>query len=635
LSLLHEASPLLAAAVADAVDLQAFDCKDQSGVAGEVEHGAHSSWKSTEGPSLDGLSVRSNIIAPKSVGEALRDPIYAKMWQHAIDIEVGQKERMQTYTEAKFKDYKGKVRMHSLKCLFSVKYNGDGSVSRFKCRLYYAGFWDKPGVDYEHSWSAMPRCATGKLLDAIACTLKLYIYQTDVVCCFNQSRQIQRLVIGRLPTEMRAYDEGGDEIVWRALVCSYGLPEATREWAETFDEWILEDLQCASPAETNRRQKLGLPQRRFNFQKSQIEESLYVLKDGDQHGHFFINRIVDDVRAYVANKELWVDFWKLYRERFEITGGELPFSSGQYNGANSTYDYENGVMTYDVETSIDKLMQKLEMTEITERSYPMIAKATANMSAVDCPKGDGERAECDVWRDKYVTTVCTALWLSNYMPEISFTTAFLARWLKNPGKKMWGAAKVLLGYLRGARSCKYYIRRAPSTDVRIGMEVAGAFPELCASADASHNDNDDGTTTIGYLLEICGATFLARTLKLKHVTLSVNESEISAQTECGRDVLCYRALLKELGFPQPQTTMYCDSRGAVSVAERRSPTHRTKPVRLRDKWISQLVSSKECKMHWVPTNLMKADGLTKPLPGPGFKAFRRSIRSEPDDKYMT
>ena len=287
LSLLHEASPLLAAAVADAVDLDAFDNKDQSGVTGEEEHGAHSSWKSTEGPSLDGLSVRSNIIAPKSVGEALRDPIYAKMWQHAIDIEVGQKERMQTYTEVKFKDYKGKVRMHSLKCLFSVKYNGDGSVSRFKCRLYYAGFWDKPGVDYEHSWSAMPRCATGKLLDAIACTLKLRIYQTDVVCCFNQSRRIQRLVIGRLPSEMRAYDEGGDEIVWRALVCSYGLPEATREWAETFDQWILVDLQSASPEETARRKRLGLPQRRFIFNKSQIEESMYVLKDGGQLWSFF------------------------------------------------------------------------------------------------------------------------------------------------------------------------------------------------------------------------------------------------------------------------------------------------------------------------------------------------------------
>ena len=542
---------------------------------------------------------------------------------------------MQTYTEVKFKDYKGKVRMHSLKCLFSVKYNEDGSVSRFKCRLYYAGFWDKPGVDYEHSWSAVPRCAAGKLLDAIACTLKLRIYQTDVVCCFNQSRRIQRLVIGRLPSEMRAYDEGGDEIVWRALVCSYGLPEATREWAETFDQWILVDLQSASPEETARRKRLGLPQRRFIFNKSQIEESMYVLKDGGNSGHFFLNRIVDDVRAYVQKEEMWVDFYKLYSERFEITGGESPFVSGQYNGANCNYDYENGIMAYDVETSIDKLLLKLEMVDISERSYPMIPKATVNITAADCPSGE-ERAECDVWREKYVTTVCTSLWLSNYMPEISFVTSFLARWLKNPGKRMWGAAKVLLGYLRSARSCRYYVRRAPTAEVAIGVEIAGLnYPTLCASADASHNDNDDGTTTIGYLLQICGATFLARTLKLKHVTLSVNESEISAQTECGRDVVCYRSLLAELGFPQGPTTMYCDSRGAVSVAERNSPTHRTKHVRLRDKWIAQLVKYRQCKMHWVPTNLMKADGLTKPLPEPAFKAFRRTIRSEPDDKFMT
>lgn len=35
----------------------------------------------------------------------------------------------------------------------------------------------------------------------------------------------------------------------------------------------------------------------------------------------------------------------------------------------------------------------------------------------------------------------------SFMPEVSFVRYCLARWLKNPGKKVWGAAEVLLGYL--------------------------------------------------------------------------------------------------------------------------------------------------------------------------------------------
>ena len=111
--------------------------------------------------------------------------------------------------------------------------------------------------------------------------LGLYIYDCDVVTCFNQSRPIQRLVIGRLPKGMRQYDADGNELVWLALVCSYGLPEATLEWAITFERWLLVDLRDESEQETARRKDAGLPQRRFKFNKSQIEEAVYI---GDMEG---------------------------------------------------------------------------------------------------------------------------------------------------------------------------------------------------------------------------------------------------------------------------------------------------------------------------------------------------------------
>ena len=119
---------------------------------------------------------------------------------------------------------------------------------------------------------------------------------------------------------------------------------------------------------------------------------------------------------------------------------------------------------------------------------------------------------------------------------------------------------------------------------------------------------------------------MARTLKLKHVTLSTNESELSAQTECGRDLVSFRALLAELGFAQTgPTPMECDSKGAISVAQRQSPTSRTKHIMLRDKWIRQLVASGLAVMVYRRTDQLLADPLSKPVPGPLFARTRSEM----------
>ena len=205
----------------------------------------------------------------------------------------------------------------------------------------------------------------------------------------------------------------------------------------------------------------------------------------------------------------------------------------------------------------------------------------------------------------------------------------MSRFLKNPGPKMWGAAKIFAGYLRSRRSVRYHLRRSlpvpGSGDVTMGAYLQ-TQPTLSTAADAAHNDNGDGTTTIGYLIRIGRSVIMARTLKLKHVTLSTNESELSAQTECGRDLVSFRALLAELGFAQTgPTPMECDSKGAISVAQRQSPTSRTKHIMLRDKWIRQLVASRLAVMVYRRTDQLLAGPLSKPVPGPLFARTRSEM----------
>ena len=147
--------------------------------------------------------------------------------------------------------------------------------------------------------------------------------------------------------------------------------------------------------------------------------------------------------------------------------------------------------------------------------------------------------------------------------------------------------------------------------------------ELSTSADASHSDNEDGTATIGYFLKLNDCVIVGKTQKLKRITIGTNESELYGQTECGRHMLNFRYLLQELGHAQQgPTVMFCDSKGAVAVAERRAPTHRTSHIQRRMLFIRQLVQEEEAKLVWISTSLMEADILTKALPGPQFKMIR-------------
>ena len=292
-------------------------------------------------------------------------------------------------------------------------------------------------------------------------------------------------------------------------------------------------------------------------------------------------------------------------------------------------------MAYSLTTQVDRLLQKAGLEDIKPHGTPMIHRAHQHMTKGGCPTSEEEIAACDEWRGRYTTLVCAGLWLAIYAPEISFAVAYLARFLKNPGPKMWGAAKIFAGYLKSRRDLRYYLRRS-SPGAKSNVELKGEIQQrsgvlLSSAADAPHNGNGDGATTIGYLLKIGDSVVLARALKLKHVTLSTNESELSAQTECGRDVLSVRFLLSELGLEQRgPTTMECDSHGAIAVADRRSPTHRTKHIRLRDMWIRQLVANGHAKLIYTRAESMLADPLSKAAPGPLFSKTRTRLLLLPE-----
>ena len=67
---------------------------------------------------------------------------------------------------------------------FTMKYNSDGNVNRFKARLVARGFTQSYGIDYQEMFALVVKLNTIRVLLLIASNLDWPLYQLDVKNAF-------------------------------------------------------------------------------------------------------------------------------------------------------------------------------------------------------------------------------------------------------------------------------------------------------------------------------------------------------------------------------------------------------------------------------------------------------------------
>jgi sugar phosphate isomerase/epimerase len=89
-----------------------------------------------------------------------------------------------------------------------------------------------------------------------------------------------------------------------------------------------------------------------------------------------------------------------------------------------------------------------------------------------------------------------------------------------------------------------------------------------------------------------------------------------------KEVQWLRKFLIELGFEIPHpTTMQQDNQSAIAIAV--NPVHhaRVKHMEIKTHFIRENIENGNVHFVYCPTELMIADLLTKPLPGPQFRTL--------------
>jgi len=121
--------------------------------------------------------------------------------------------------------------------------------------------------------------------------------------------------------------------------------------------------------------------------------------------------------------------------------------------------------------------------------------------------------------------------------------------------------------------------------------------------------------------------FFSRSAKQKLVTLSSTESETYSATETAKDVVYFRNVLEELGFPTIKpTSIKVDNQSLIALATKFSGNHkRVRHFLSRINYLIEQVDGKVITLDYIDTKLNTADQLTKPLSEPAFVLARQRL----------
>jgi len=168
-----------------------------------------------------------------------------------------------------------------------------------------------------------------------------------------------------------------------------------------------------------------------------------------------------------------------------------------------------------------------------------------------------------------------------------------------------------------------YLKATPD----IGPIFDGKEAVLYGYSDASHNIHHDGRSHAGSFVCI-GKNSAAIATHSRRITscvaLSSMEAEYIALNELSRTIIYMRNFLADIGFKQKDPTIiYEDNASAIYLASSSNIPVKSRHILLRYHFIKFAIESGAIEVHYVPSNMQRADCLTKAL-GPSDYLLGRS-----------
>lgn len=453
------------------------------------------------------------------------------------------------------------------KILFEYKFNQAGDIERYMCQLVSMGCRQRPGRDYHETWAPLPTAATTRALLGTAAAHGWHVHHIDVKKAYlNALMEVDVYII--VPD---GCDDAGEEAL--LLKTMYGTKQAGR--------LLGAHLQSTLTGE--------------GAVRSEGDRCLYLIKeDGVQA---WIEVHVDDILAASRDLEAIFKVKQMVTRHVDVRAlGEVT----DVLGMEVKWDRVAKTVSMGNPRHTAGLLADFGMEDCRPNATPIVPGTGMGMGEA---LSEGNR---------FAELVGSVLHLCNQtLADLAFAVVRLARCMANATDGAMVAAKALLRYLSGSNG--------------MGLVFGGVDP-LNGWVDSDFaGDLATRKSTTGFLFIMNGGAISWRSRLQRLVTSSTADAEFLAAAEAVKESLWLRGLAGGLGEDEGPVTLGVDNQTCIDLASNAASTSRTKHVDICDHVVRDCVARGEVFLEYVPTGERPADGLTKALSTPAFRAFRDAV----------
>jgi hypothetical protein len=520
--------------------------------------------------------------------EALYGPDSIK-WIESDTLERTQLEARNCWRPVLDGEVDDKTEIIPIVCIYTRKRCG-----KFKCRAVALGNRQKNVLSGE-VYSPTISHAGNRFLLIESAARGHHLIQFDISNAFIQST-LEEKVVCLLPKHWTPEGNHRSRLV-RLLKSLYGLRVAPRRWFDCYRRKLEEDGWEMAPREP------GL----FKKSVNGVELLLAVY--------------VDDTLISCGSKSVLESETKRILGFFEgkiISPEMAPDGKTEIRdllGATLMYNREDRRMEIGAGSAIDTILKKFRMENCKVLLVPVVKNQTRGKDADEPDLNFPIRSL--VGSLQYVAGLCR--------PDTSFAVGKVAQYVSQPTRGVVSDAKRILAYLKGTK--QQGISYSPEEE-RNFMEVYGKIAEKAGKSIGN---------TVGFAdADYAGCTVTFKSTSgciLYHrgcpVVWSAKRQSIRATSTCESE---YCALYDLLRITQSQgyldwfldqgtlPTLFSDNQSALALAGTSVTTKRSKHMEVRLHTLRDFAKD----LCYVPTEINKADPLTKPVPAEKYIGMYRT-----------
>jgi hypothetical protein len=516
----------------------------------------------------------SSINGPKSYKSAMNTK-EVENWKIAINEELNSINKNNVWEIIKKPTNTNIV---STRWVFVKKIDDKGNLQKYKARLVARGFEQIHGIDYFDTFAPVVRFNSIRLIFAIAVQNKMIIHQMDVKTAFLNGTVDEEIYI-EIPEGVNGDRE---KCCCRLNKSLYGLKQSPMSWNRVLDEFLKTE---------------GLI-------RTSADYGVYIKKTDSFN--LIVTTYVDDLLIASENLDIIINFKKSMTQRFEMSDlGEMKYILGievlQLNGS----------IKITQTNYIAELIKNFKLDDARTYNTPM----EANIKLI---KNESDKKPLE---HPYASLIGSLLYLSNCTrPDITFAVNKLSSYNSNPNETHWKCAMRVLRYLK--KTSELGITYSKSNDF-----ILNGFSD----ADWA-NDLDTRRSTTGYFVTLNKNPISWNSKRQSTVATSTAEAEYMAIYETVRELLWVKKLMTDLMFRTNSVKIFCDNQSAIHIAKNPVMHQRSKHIDIKYHFIRQKVSENSIELNYLPSEVMTADILTKPLPFPSFTELRLKLLNDTELK---